>query len=46
MREVAVGFIGVSLHIVVFTEREDDLTWIISLRRAEAPEKRKYESEI
>jgi uncharacterized DUF497 family protein len=46
LREQAIGFIGNSLYVLIFTEREDDdgeLTWVISLRRAEAPEKRTYE---
>ena len=46
VREVAVGFIGVVLHTVVFTERGDDLTWIISLRKANKPEARRYGREI
>jgi uncharacterized DUF497 family protein len=47
-REVALGFIGVNLHVMVFTEREDangTLTWIISLRRANRAEQRRYEQE-
>lgn len=46
LREQAIGFIGDRLYVLVFTEREDeegDLIWVISLRRAEAPEKRTYE---
>jgi uncharacterized DUF497 family protein len=46
LREQAIGFIGDRLHMLVFTEREDEdgqLIWVISLRKAEAPEKRTYE---
>lgn len=46
LREQAIGFIGDSLHVLIFSEREDergDLIWVISLRKAEAPEKRTYE---
>src|SRR6266542_2860271 len=46
LREQAIGFIGGRLHSLVFTEREDEqgeLVWVISLRKAEAPEKRIYE---
>jgi len=34
LREAALGFIGARLHAVVFTEREDDVVRVISLRRA------------
>jgi uncharacterized DUF497 family protein len=46
LREVATGFIGVRLHVLVFTERRDEdgsLIWIISLRRATNKEKDRYE---
>jgi uncharacterized DUF497 family protein len=46
LREQAIGFIGDRLHVLVFTEREDDeggMIWVISLRKAEAPDKRTYE---
>jgi uncharacterized protein len=46
LREQAIGFIGDRLYVLVFTEREDEegeLIWVISPRRAEAPEKRAYE---
>jgi uncharacterized DUF497 family protein len=46
VREIAVGFIGVVLHTVVFTERGDDITWIISLRKANKRESEKYEREV
>jgi uncharacterized protein len=48
LREQAIGFIGASLYMLVFTERTDDrgeVVWVISLRKAEAPEKRFYERE-
>lgn len=48
MREVAKGFIGAELHVLVFTIREDadgEVTWIISLRRATRKERRDYENE-
>src|SRR5213082_2710912 len=46
LREQAIGFIDTRLHVLIYTEREDDdgdMIWVISLRRAEAPEKRMYE---
>src|SRR5262245_4103255 len=46
LRELATGFIGVRLHVLVFTERRDEdgnLIWVISLRRATNKEKDKYE---
>jgi hypothetical protein len=48
LREQAIGFIGESLYMLVFTERTDDLgevIWVISIRKAEAPEKKFYERE-
>jgi uncharacterized protein len=36
-RVVALGFIGEKLHVLVYTER-GDITWVISLRRAEKHE--------
>ena len=51
LREEAIGFIGASLYVLIFTERIDeadeyeDLIWVISLRKAEALEKRTYERE-
>ena len=41
MREKAFGFIGVVLHVLVYTER-DDVTWVISLRKANNKERDKY----
>ena len=40
-RWIARGFIGLHLHVVVFTER-GDRTRIISLRRARASEEKDY----
>jgi hypothetical protein len=48
LREVAFGPIGVVLHALVYTTREDangELIWVISLRKANAEERRKYERE-
>ena len=41
LREIAIGFIGVRLHVLTFTHR-GALTRIISLRRAEKGDVRKY----
>ena len=46
LRQVAIGFIGVVLHTITFTERGDDVIWIISLRKATKAEYRKYAREI
>ena len=46
LREIATGFIGVRLHLLVFTERSDEdgsLIWVIGLRRATNKEKERYE---
>ena len=46
LREKAIGFIGVRLHVLIFTERRDaggELIWVISLRRAEATDRQEYE---
>jgi uncharacterized DUF497 family protein len=48
LREKAVGFIGDVLHALIFTERhdgDDDLIWVISLRKANRMERTKYERE-
>ncbi len=48
LREVAKGFIGTELHVLVFTAREDDdgeIIWVISLRRATRKERRDYGQE-
>jgi uncharacterized DUF497 family protein len=41
LREMALGFIGVRLHTMVFTRRADDIR-IISLRKAHRTEVRRY----
>jgi uncharacterized DUF497 family protein len=45
LREIAWGFIGVRLHVLVFTRR-DELIWIISLRKGQRRDVRKYEEAI
>ena len=45
LREVALGFIGVRLHTLVYTARGDDLVRVIMLRKATAKEVRKYYEE-
>jgi uncharacterized DUF497 family protein len=44
LREVAIGFIGVRLHYLIFT-RSGDVIRVISLRRATNKEKRRYVEE-
>jgi uncharacterized DUF497 family protein len=41
LREIAIGFIRTSLHVLVFTERTDVIR-VISLRRAQKGDLRKY----
>ena len=41
LREIAVSFIGERLYVATYTERNDRIR-IISLRRAENPDKRRY----
>jgi len=41
LREIAVGFIGVTLHVVIFTERGEWIR-IISLRKADKIDVRRY----
>jgi uncharacterized DUF497 family protein len=43
LREVALGFIGVRLHTLVFTMRGDNLVRVIMLRKATAKEVKRYE---
>ena len=43
-REQAFGFIGEVLHVLTFTER-GDVTWVISLRKAEPRERKFYAEE-
>ena len=45
LREVAWGFIGVRLHVLVFTRR-NDVIWIISLRKGQARDLKKYAEAI
>ena len=45
MREMAIGFIGMRLHVAVYTVRGDTLR-LISLRKAVAAEKRHYVNNI
>lgn len=45
LREVAIGFIGDGLHVLVFTERRKVIR-VISLRRAEKSDLRKYAEAI
>lgn len=41
MREVAIGFIGDVLHVLVYTERDQQIR-VISLRKANRQERRRY----
>jgi len=41
LRECATGFIGDVLYVLIYTER-DDVTWIISLRKANNKERNHY----
>lgn len=43
LRMVAIGFIGASLHVLIYTPRGDKVR-VISLRRASAREMRAYEN--
>lgn len=45
-RWVAVGPLGSALHVVVFTDPEDGVTRIISMRRATKQEARQYAKEV
>ena len=42
LREVAIGFLGESLHHLVFTRKDDDVIRVISFRSATKAEKRRY----
>jgi uncharacterized DUF497 family protein len=46
VREIAIGFIGVTLYAVTFTERDDDVIWIINIRKATKAECRTDGREI
>lgn len=43
LREIAIGFIGVRLHVLALTRRGEDTIRVIMLRKATAGEVRKYE---
>lgn len=45
LREIAWGFIGVRLHVLVFTRRNDAI-WIISLRKGQSRDLEKYAQAI
>lgn len=45
LREVAFGFIGVRLHALVFTLREEDLVRVVMARKATRKEVKWYEKE-
>ncbi len=45
LRELAIGFIGVRLHVLIFTRRNERIR-IISLRKAEKPDVKKYVEEV
>ena len=45
LRESAIGFIGVRLHVVALTRRAHDTIRVIMLRKATAKEVRRYEKE-
>ena len=44
LRMIALGFIGNVLHVLVFTERGDNVR-VISLRKATKPEVKAYDPE-
>jgi uncharacterized DUF497 family protein len=44
LREIAVGFIGERLYVIIFTRRRQTIR-IISLRRAEHQDKKRYVEE-
>jgi len=41
LRERAIGWIGQRLHVLIFTRR-GDLIWVISLRKADKSDARRY----
>ena len=41
LRLKATGLIGVVLHVLIYTER-DDITWVISLRKATKKERERH----
>ncbi|MCM2503023.1 BrnT family toxin [Aureimonas altamirensis] len=42
VRVSATGFIGDRLHVLIFTLREPDVVWVISLRKANRRESDRY----
>jgi uncharacterized protein len=46
LRQVAIGFIGIRLYTVTFTELDDDTIRIINIRKSTKAEARRYEREI
>ena len=44
LRQIALGFIGERLHVLIFTEREDNIR-VISLRKANKREIEAYEQQ-
>ena len=49
LREQATGFIGAVPHVLIFTRRMDkdgDVIWVISLRKANRKERRDHERAI
>jgi uncharacterized DUF497 family protein len=42
LREIAIGFIGVRLHVLALTRRDGDVIRVIMLRKATAGEARGY----
>jgi uncharacterized DUF497 family protein len=43
LREIALGFIGVRLHLIAYTPLDEDTARIITLRKATRRETRDYE---
>lgn len=43
LREIAVGLIGVVVHVMVFTVRAEDIVRVIMLRKATVGEVKRYE---
>ena len=43
LREIAVGFIGIRLHVMAYTLRDEDLVRVIMLRKATRTEAKRYE---
>lgn len=45
LREIAIGFIGVRLHVLALTRRASDTIRVIMLRKATANEAKRYAQE-